>query len=270
MALFTRTIRLVPEDADVIAAVKRLAILQDKLFAATIAHARPGMTTRELASHAREQAVRLGADLYFRTVLQFPDDLSIGIGNAAMNAVPNDAVIRQGGIVRLALGLHEDGRAHALQNWSFCMGVPATATRHLLDGVKTAVHEIAQRCHPGMRYSGLAAAFDTISEREGFYLSPEYVGAPIGKRPLAGPLMKAPRGLFERDAELVPGVLLSVFALGHSGKARLAVQDDGWTVDDEKGHLSAIFSHLVEVTPDGPHILSGDHPVVAQAGPREP
>lgn len=260
MPLFTKVFQLTPEHPDIGKAIRKLTSQQNDLVSAVIAGTSPGMTTADIAQCARDEAARLGVSLSFRSVMGFPDDISVGVRSTVINGVPADLPVRQGDPVRLAVGTQENGKVFSTQNWTYTVGAVSPSTARLLQAVRSAVSEGAAFCRPGVKFSELRAALEAISKREEFFLSSLFAGNQIGSQPFMGPPIVRPTGIFKRDAELVPGVFLSFFALGHAAKPRLSGHDK-WALRDTLGHSAACFSHIVEVTEAGPRILSAEHPI---------
>lgn len=260
MSLFNRTFALLPESAGTAAALRELASRQSGLFSAVLARICTGMTPADIARLARDEAARRRLKLSFKDVLGFPDDISVSTGAVVINGVPGATPIKDGDIVRLALGTHDERKAFSVQNWSVCVGEGTSETSALLSGVRTVLEESIQRCQAGARFSELSRALEESGERAGFHLSAQFRGNQIGSQPIIGPPISTPRGIVKRDAQLVPGVFLSFFVLGHSTRPDLSANDQ-WSVRDRNRALAASFSHIVEVTEAGPRTISSSHPL---------
>lgn len=257
MSIFSKTIKLEPESAVTRQAVRALTARQNALISFIISQSCVGMTTADVARTAREEAKRMQLDLSFRSFNGFPDDLSVSAHTTVINGVPDATALKQGDIVRLGLGSHQDGKAFSIQNWSYCIGEPLAAEAHLLASVHKTVNEAIRHCQPGARFSELAATLEAISEREEFHLSALFRGNQIGSAPFMGPPITAPQGLIKRDMQLVPGMFLSFFALGHRQKPKLSIGK--WAVRDRNAWPAAIFSHMVEITEQGPATISAEY-----------
>jgi methionyl aminopeptidase len=260
MSIFRKTVDLIPENSTTNSTVRDLTSRQNELFSAIVTQVCSGMKTVDIAQTARLEAARVGLDLSFRAAHGFPEDISVSVGSTIINGIPDATLVKEGDIVRLALGTHRDGTGFSVQNWSFCIGRPNPAQTALLTAVRTVVDEGIQECHPGVTFSKLAETLHRASKREKFHLSPLFRGKQIGSQPIIGPPIATPTGLIKRDARLVPGVFLSFFALGHVEEPKMSGADK-WALRDRNRFPACLFSHIVEVTSNGPKILSAAYPL---------
>lgn len=260
MSLFNKTFALVPESASTAAALRELASRQSGLFSTVLDRICAGMTPADIAQLARAEAARRRLRLSFKDVLGFPEDISVSTGAVVINGIPGTTPIKDGEIVRLALGTHDERKAFSVQNWSVCVGEGRPEASTLLSAVRTVLEESIQRCQAGARFSELSRALEESGERAGLYVSAQYRGSQIGSQPIIGPPISTPRGIVKRDAQLVPGVFLSFFVLGHSTRPELSANDQ-WSVRDRSRALAASFSHIVEVTEAGPRTISSSYPL---------
>lgn len=260
--MFTKIVPLTAESAEIAAAIRRITGLQDEVFAAALGRVRAGMTTTDLCHIVQEQAREQALDLSFKSVLGFPAEAAVGVRGTVINGVPGASTVGQGDIVRFSFGTQHERKAFSVLNWSFAVGRASPAAQQLFASCKATLDDAMRLCVPGTRYSALAKALGESAERHQFHLSSDYAGHQIGRAPVMEPAIALPRGLVRRDAELVPGVFLSLFVLGHAATPHLQQADNGWTMKDRNAELSALFSLVVEVTGDGPRLVSREHPTV--------
>lgn len=223
------------------------------------------MTPEDVAALARQGAAERGIEFYFRDKLNFPGDIAVSTGNKVMNCPPRALpVFKPTELIGLAIGTHHDMQAFCVQNWTVQLS-PTPGCEALLASVRRCLDAAIACCRVGERVSHIAAALEDAGRREGIHLSTHFAGSLIGTEPHMAPQIVRPRGLLKTDHTLSAGTMLSVFALGHAGKPKLRTADDGWTVRDTAGQLSAAFSHVVAVTDNGPLVLTATHPTTIAA-----
>jgi methionyl aminopeptidase len=258
MSLFHKISPAPANTPELNAAIGALAASQGRIFSRVIGAMEAGMSTLDVAELIRRAAREEGVDFYFREKLGFPDDASVCRNHEIMNGIPrSDRMLKDGDVVKIAFGLHREMRAFCSQTWTVSVGKKEAA---LLQHAQDALAETVGYCLPGATVSSIARQLRRAVETRGDFLSREYAGNFIGREPLLAPLIVEPSGLIRRDWVLSEGSVVSLVALTHPRKPRVGMQEDKWTSYDMAREVSACFSHLVQVTPDGPVVLTASYP----------
>ncbi len=261
MSIFTTVRPTTPNSPALNDQLATLARTHSTLFAAVLGAVQPGMATADLADIAREQAKTLGIGLSMRATLGFEDDISICLNAQVLNAIPSRTrLIKDGDIIKIAIGSTDGAGAFCTQNWTMQTGRILSVARVLLEDTRACVDAAVSLCRPGVAVSELAAHLGTAAANKRIVISPEFAGHMIGAKPISPPSIVKPTGLFGTDYVLTEGTVLSLFVLAHAEKPALREGDDGWTVIDRKGGLSAAFSHVVRVA-TVPQVLTAAYPL---------
>jgi methionyl aminopeptidase len=238
-----------------------LAASQGRIFSSVIDTMEAGMSTHDVAELARRAARDEGVEFYFREKLGFPDDVSICRNHEIMNGIPRpDRVLRDGDVVKIAFGLHRGMRAFCSQTWTIQLRKNEGPAAAFLQNTQDALAAAIGQCIPGATVSALARRLRSAVSIQGDFLSREFAGCFIGSEPMMAPILIENSGLVRRDWVLTEGSVVSLLALTHPRKPRTGMREDKWTSYDMNGVVSACFSHLVQVTRDGPLVLTASYP----------
>jgi methionyl aminopeptidase len=201
------------------------------------AAARPGVSTKELDTIAREAIVKAGAKPAFLGYRGYPATLCI---------------------VGLDLGCIVDGFFGDAAR-TVAVGKASDEAERLMKVTREALLAGIDVCRPGKRIGDIGHAVQTHAESFGYSVVRDFVGHGIGTSLHEEPQVPnyGPAGRRER---LVPGMCLAIEPMVNLGRPEVEVLADGWTAVTRDGSLSAHFELSIAVTEQGPWILSDPYP----------
>ncbi len=218
--------------------------------------ARPGATTLEIDTAAREVLDRRGAKSNFLGYHGFPAVVCTSPNDVVVHGIPDaETVLADGDIVSLDCGAIVDGW-HADAAITVPVGSVDATSRRLLDVTERALADATAMLVAGNTLADVGGAVEAAVQTAGFSVVREYVGHGIGTamhEPPEVPNYRTGRG---RRLKVVPGLVVAVEPMVTAGRAETEVLDDGWTVVTLDGSRAAHFEHTIAVTDHGPEILT--------------
>jgi methionyl aminopeptidase len=225
--------------------------------------ARPGVTTKELDTIARDRIVKAGAKPAFLGYRKYPATLCISVNEEVVHGIPGKRRLKEGDIVGLDLGCIVDG-FYGDSARTVGVGKVSAEAERLMKATEASLRAGIEMCHPGKRVGDIGAAVQKVAEGAGYSVVREFVGHGIGTSLHEEPQVPnyGPAGRRER---LVPGMCLAIEPMVNVGGPQVKVLDDGWTAVTVDGSLSAHFELSVAITEKGPWVLSDPYPYAAAA-----
>jgi methionyl aminopeptidase len=225
--------------------------------------ARPGVTTKELDTIARDRIVKAGARPAFLGYRDYPATLCISVNEEVVHGIPGKRKLKEGDVVGLDLGCIVDG-FYGDSARTVGIGTVSAEAERLMRATEESLRAGIAVCHPGKRVGDIGAAVQKVAEGAGFSVVREFVGHGIGTSLHEEPQVPnyGPAGRRER---LVPGMCLAIEPMVNVGGPQVKVLDDGWTAVTVDGSLSAHFELSVAITEKGPWVLSDPYPYGAAA-----
>jgi methionyl aminopeptidase len=230
--------------------VETLAVLAES--------AKPGVTTKELDTIARERIVKAGAKPAFLGYRNYPATLCISVNEEVVHGIPGKRRLIEGDIVGLDLGCVVDGFFGDAAR-TVGVGTVDAKAQKLMTVTRESLEAGIATCRPGSRVGDIGHAVQTHAERHGFSIVRDFVGHGIGTALHEEPQVPnyGPPGRRER---LVPGLCLAIEPMVNEGGPEVKVLKDGWTAVTVDGGRSAHFELSVAITAEGPWILSEPYP----------
>ena len=245
---------IIIKSASEIEAMRRVNQMTARLRDAVAALVRPGITTLELDTFAREMINDMGGVSAFYGYHGYPGQICVSINDEVVHGIPGRRVIREGDIVSIDQGIRFEGFIGDTAV-TVCAGELSDENRKLLDVSKAALDAGIAMAVEGNRLGDISHAIQTVVEEAGFSVVREFVGHGIGRsmhedpqipnfgKPGRGPVLKA-------------GMTLAIEPMVNIGKAKVEVLDDNWTAVTADGSNSAHFEHTVAVGKTAPDILT--------------
>lgn len=221
------------------------------------AHARPGVTTRQLDALAEKviaQHQALPAFKGYPGPYPYPNATTISVNDQLVHGIPGSRVIRAGDLVSLDCGVLYQG-FYADAALSVGVGRYPPEVERLLAVTEQALYAGIELMRPGKRTGDISAAIQKHVEGHGYHVVREYTSHGIGRSMHEDPSVpnhgKAGKGLL-----LQPGMTIALEPMVLAGTSETRVLSDRWTVVSNDGSLTAHFEHTVAVTEGDPEILT--------------
>ena len=216
---------------------------------------KPGMTTADLDSIARDSIASAGATPSFLGYHGFPAVICTSVNDEIGHGIPGDKEIEDGDAVSIDCGAIVDGW-HGDAAFTMTVGEASDEVRRLLEVTEDALWHGICRAVAGGRLSDIGHAVESHVQASGDYgIVQEYVGHGIGTSMHMDPSVPN-YGQAGHGPKLVAGMALAIEPMVNLGGRHTRTLEDEWTVVTVDGTWSAHFEHTVAITADGPWVLT--------------
>jgi methionyl aminopeptidase len=225
-----------------------------EMHEATRAAAKPGVTTLELDSVARQVLEKRGATSNFLGYHGFPAVICTSPNDMIVHGIPGEYRLADGDILSIDCGAIVEGY-HGDAAFTMGIGTVSAEAQKLLDVTERSLWAGIEQMRKGNALHEVGRAVQTVAEAAGFSVVREYVGHAIGtamhEQPQVPNYWPGHRG-----PTLKTGNVFAIEPMVNAGTAETRLLGDGWSVVTADGRLSAHFEHTIAVTPDGPEVFT--------------
>jgi len=217
----------------------------------------PGATLADLDRAGREVLARSGASSNFLGYHGYPAVLCASPNDTVLHGVPDGSRLDEGDLLSIDCGAVVDGW-HGDAAFSMVVGGDAAnpEAAALIRTVEAALAAGIAALHPGGRVGDVARAVTRVAHGAGCGVVKHYVGHGIGRQMHEEPDVPNLWPFDGPNPRVRAGMCLAVEPIITAGRAKVATEDDGWTVRTIDGSLAAHAEHSVHVTHEGPVILT--------------
>jgi methionyl aminopeptidase len=219
---------------------------------------RPGITTKEVdqaaadfMSQAGVKSAFLGYRLGHRV---FPGNICISLNDEVVHGIGSQRRIQYGDIVKLDIGVIQDGWVGDNAT-TVPVGIVDETTDRLLRVTENALARAIGVAHQGGRLGDICAEIEAEATQNHFSVVREFVGHGVGRKMHEEPQIPN-YGKRGSGPKLKAGMTLAIEPMINVGASEVRLLEDGWTVRTADGTRSAHFEHTVLITENGPEILT--------------
>lgn len=256
--MFRRRDGIEIKSADQLSTMRAAGLVVARTLAAITEAARPGVSTSDLDSLARDCLADAGATssfLGYRAygTVPYPGVICASVNEEVVHGIPGDRVLAEGDLLSVDFGAIIDGW-HGDAAVSIPIGEVAPAVAALSEATEAALWAGLAAARPGGRLTDISHAVEqSLAGRYGIVA--DYGGHGIGSRMHMEPHILN-YGAPGRGPVLRPGMALAVEPMATLGSPDVALGDDDWTVATADGGWAAHWEHTVAVTEEGPWVLT--------------
>jgi methionyl aminopeptidase len=227
------------------------------------AKAKPGVTTMSINKFAEKRIKELGAISVNKgykdptTKAPWPTTTCIGVNNCICHGYPNEYKLQEGDIVSFDLGIKIDGQC-ADAALTVGVGEISNQRQRLLYYAKQTVYEVIKHMQPGANTQDLARIIEMHAISRGYLVNRRFAGHRIGEQMHMKPNIYNTEEPTHKYDILKVGEIYCVEPMLTNGKDNMGILIDPaqWCCVTMDGKDSAFFEHMVEVTENGPKILT--------------
>ena len=230
------------------------------LLNACVAQVRPGVTTGEIDSFAREYLKTLGDGSATSGCLGYygyPGALCISVNEEVIHGIPGARVLQRGDIVSLDVcgsyhGYFGDNtRTVAVGGWD----TVSADVRRLVHVTRKSLEEAVLAMRPGVHLSDISHLVEKTIVDGGCSVVREFTGHGVGRHLHEDPPVPN-YGKPGKGPILHEGMTLAIEPMVNLGKPAVRTLSDGWTVVSRDGLPTAHFEYTVAVHKDKAEILT--------------
>lgn len=227
------------------------AILQQLL-----AMAKPGVSLLDIEKEAQTLIRAAGGTPSFQTVSGYTWATCLCVNEVVVHGVPSAQVLQDTDMITVDVGLLYKG-FHTDTAWTKIFKKDAKKEQFLRVGEKALWDAVAQ-ARPGNRIGHISRAIQKNIESAGYSVMRTLIGHGVGKTLHEDPQVPGRLiGDIARTPLLTPGLTIAIEVIYAMGKSAVVYDaPDGWSIATRDHSLSAVFEHTVEITRDGPLVLT--------------
>ena len=224
--------------------MRKGGIISAKALKRTIDSISIGISELELDNIAKEEILRLGGDLSYKSVPNYKYATCITVNDEVVHGVPTERKIQLGDIVSIDLAVEYKGW-HTDCAWSVLVGKDDEKKKFLEVGEQALLDGIAQ-AYEGKRVGDISNAIQTKIESAGYNVVRSLVGHGIGRSLHEEPQIPC---FGERGAGpiLLSGATIAIEVIFAKGSSELSLQSDGWTFKTADRSWGGLFEMTVIV-----------------------
>jgi methionyl aminopeptidase len=238
-----------------IALMRRAGKIVAEMHEECIRAAKPGATTADVDTVARDVIERRGARSNFLGYHGFPAVVCTSPNDVIVHGIPSDDVLlEEGDILSIDCGAIVEGW-HADAAVTVPVGDIDDESKRLIEVTRASLQAAIGHVREGERLGDVGAAVEEVATDAGFTVVREYVGHGIGTAMHEEPQVPnyGPPG---RGLKLKEGLVLAIEPMVNAGGPETEVLSDGWAVVTRDHRRSAHFEHTIAVTEHGPEVLT--------------
>lgn len=220
------------------------------------AHAKPGMTTKELDDFGAGILQEFGANSAPYMTYQFPGWTCISVNKEFCHGIPSDKkILREGDLINIDVSAELDGFWSDNGN-SFVLGEDIHQHQKLVDASKEVLQKAIDNIRGGVKIADIGHLMETEAKKRGYKVIKNLGGHGIG------------RGLHEEPGELLnyknrfdqrrfkKNSVVAIETFISTASSYTVELSDGWTMVGNKGGFMAQHEHTIVVTDGKPIILT--------------
>jgi methionyl aminopeptidase len=218
------------------------------------AQIRPGVTTQALADQLREACTthQLRPDMEGHH--GFPAVAAISVNDEIVHGIPGQRKLCKDDLVKVEFSV-SSRLGFGSQSWTFACGALPKEDRLLFETGPRALRAAIATLRGGSRVGDISAALQTTIESANLAVVRDFVGYRMGAVRMCAPQIPG-FGIARRGPQLEAGSVLNVYAILKHGSYEVTIDDNDWTARSADGKRGALFTCMVEVTPEGHNLLT--------------
>ncbi len=213
-----------------------------------------GVTTKELDELAYKIIKENKADPTFLGYNGFPASICASVNEMVVHGIPsNDIVLKNGDIISIDIGATYKGFVGD-SAWTYPVGEISEEKKMLLKATEESLFAGLEHMKTNDKLENVAGAIEDTAKKYKLGIVRQYGGHGVGRAMHEEPFVFN----YRTNSPLVlqRGMTIAIEPMLNLGCDDVFVLDDDWGVMTKDKKASAHFEHTVNVTDDGPEILT--------------
>ncbi len=225
-------------------------------------HVKPGITTKELDTLAREYIEKRNAVPSFLGFEGFPGSICASVNQEVVHGIPSKKkYLEEGDIISIDCGtIYQGYQGDAAR--TYLVGNVDEQVRKLVEVTEQSFFEglrvndgVHNGLMAGVRLGDLGYAIQSYAEKFGFGVVRDLVGHGIGKEMHEDP--NVPNyGKPGRGMRLLENMTIAIEPMITLGTYKVWQLEDGWTIETQDGKPASHYENSIWIKEDGVEILS--------------
>ena len=225
-------------------------------------HVKPGITTKELDTLAREYIEKRNAVPSFLGFEGFPGSICASVNQEVVHGIPSKKkYLEEGDIISIDCGtIYQGYQGDAAR--TYLVGNVDEQVRKLVEVTEQSFFEglkvndgVHNGLMAGVRLGDLGYAIQSYAEKFGFGVVRDLVGHGIGKEMHEDP--NVPNyGNPGRGMRLLENMTIAIEPMITLGTYKVWQLEDGWTIETQDGKPASHYENSIWIKEDGVEILS--------------
>lgn len=226
-----------------------------------IAHAKPGMTTKELDDFGGAILTEHGANSAPIKTYNFPGYTCISINHQVAHGIPTgQTVLQSGDLINIDVSAELNG-FWADNGCSFVLGEDVHGFQPLVNASKEILKKAINNIKGGVKVSDIGHLIETEAKKRGYTVIKNLTGHGVGRS-----LHEEPHEIANyRDRfnmqRFKKNSVVAVETFISTASTIAETQEDGWTLVGNKGGYVAQHEHTILITGGEPVILTANNGV---------
>ncbi|WP_159807005.1 type I methionyl aminopeptidase [Cellulomonas citrea] len=222
--------------------------------------AQPGMTLRDLDTHAHDMIKAAGARSVYLGyhpsfgAMPYPGVLCTSVNDAALHGLPSDQVLAPGDVVSVDFAAELNGWV-ADSAVTFQLPPHTPEAQRLIATTAAALDAGIAAATVGARMGDVSSAIGKVGRSAGYGINADFGGHGVGRTMHEDPHVPN-LGRPGSGQRLKNGLVIAIEPWFMAGSDDYEIDPDGWTIRSADGSITAHFEHTVALTDAGTIILT--------------
>ena len=243
--------------------MRKAGLLAAQCLDMLVPHVKPGVSTEQLDTLAREFVLDHGALPACVGYRGYRHTICTSINHVICHGIPSPKTLKKGDIVNIDVTVIVDGW-HGDTSRMFFAGEPKVKARRLCDITFECLWRGIEAVKPGNTLRDIGSAIQAHAQANGFSVVRDFCGHGLGRvfhdapnvvhygeyRDKFTGIQRAPETVLE------PGMFFTIEPMINEGRPDAKMLKDNWTAVTRDKSLTAQFEHSLAVTQDGYEIFT--------------
>ncbi len=253
--MFNRKNKIIIKTEEQIEQIKLAADILSRTFGVLSEKITPGVSLKQLDEIAEEFIRDNGGIPAFKDYKQsadqppYPGTLCLSVNDEVVHGIPRDLELKDGDIISIDCGVIYNG-FYADSAYTFKVGNVSPEIEMLLEATYQALLAGIEKAKHNNRIGDISYAVQSVANKHGLGIVREMVGHGVGVK-LHEPPEIPNYGRRGTGRKLQENMVIAIEPMLTLGRAKIFVDNDGWTIKTRDGSIAAHYEHTVLVTKNG-------------------